>query len=163
MSHMSASALLSSARDLIARIPSWRVTASDRSAATALLDDIDRWLSDRTLTVVPGNLIEAVRAQWRDLTDVEIDTDAMTRHDERGAWVRAWLLAQSASFPLDPDRFCDALGSLPLMAREVYRLHRIEGQSLAETGRQLGLDPAVTEAQLFGALRGLHEMLYPRR
>jgi DNA-directed RNA polymerase specialized sigma24 family protein len=112
---------------------------------------------------VPGNLIEAVHVQWWDLTDVEIDRDAMTRHDERGAWVCAWLLAQPASVPLDPGQFGDALGALPLMAREVYRLHRIEGQSLAETGRQLGLDQAATEAQLFEALRGLHERLYPRR
>lgn len=70
---------------------------------------------------------------------------------------------QPARAPIDPERFREALGSLPIMAREVYRLHRIDGQSLAETGRQLGLDPATTEVQLFEALRGLHERLHSKR
>ncbi|WP_261935121.1 sigma factor-like helix-turn-helix DNA-binding protein [Sphingomonas bisphenolicum] len=151
MSQESATALLCAARDLIARIRSWRVTATDRSAAAELLDSIDRVLNDQNMTVGTEDMVEIVRAQWRDLPEVEIDSDAVTRHDQRASWVRAWLLAQPARAPIDPERFREALGSLPIMAREVYRLHRIDGQSLAETGRQLGLDPATTEVQLFEA------------
>lgn len=128
-----------------------------------LLDRIDQLLSNRESMAEPKDLVAGVSARWRDVPNVDIDTNAATRQDDRGSWVCAWLLAQPACPPIDRERFRDALDSLPLLAREVYRLHRIEGKSLAETGRQLGLDPAATEAQLFEALRGLHERLYPLR
>ncbi|MBA4091029.1 MAG: hypothetical protein C0494_10605 [Sphingobium sp.] len=163
MSQKSATALLCAARDIIARIPSWRVTATDRCAAMDLLDRIDRELNQGALSVASAEIVEGVRSQWRELPDVEIDNKPMSRHDDRGLWVRAWLLAQPAGSSIDQERFREAFGSLPIMAREVYRLHRIEGKSLAETGKQLGLDPAAAEVQLFEALRGLHERLYPKR
>lgn len=163
MSQKSATALLCATRDIISRIPSWRVTAADRCAAMDLLERIDRELNQAPLSVASAEIVEGVHSQWRDLPDVEIDKEPMSRHDDRGLWVRAWLLAQPAGAPIDQERFREALGALPIMAREVYRLHRIEGHSLAETGKQLGLDPAAAELQLFEALRGLHERLYAKR
>ena len=163
MSQMSALALLWSARNLIARIPSWRLIAADRSAALDLMDRLDLLLNGSAFSEARDDFVGEVRENWRDLPDIEVEESALTRQDERGLWVCAWLLTGPANTSLDPEEFRDALASLPLMAREVYRLHRIDWHSLEETGRQLGLDLVSAQAQLSQALRKLHERLYPGR
>ncbi|PBN41372.1 hypothetical protein SxD43FB_22125 [Sphingobium sp. D43FB] len=59
--------------------------------------------------------------------------------------------------------FLQALNSLPVMEREVYVLHRVEGRTIDEIGERLFCPTEEAEALFFAALRGLHERIYGRK
>lgn len=154
-------ALLRAARAFILRVPFWRRTNVDTCAAGDLVRGMGKLLPERVDHPAlrrQGDAVVCLPSQHRD----QVRRSEKTLHDARGIWVRAWLLAKPAPPAFQSDEFLEALDALPHMAREVYRLHRIEGMSGAEIGDQLGLEPGQVDALLFEALRRLHEQLYSR-
>lgn len=152
--------LLRDARNLLAALPSWRLDSVHRRSRDDLLIRIEHLLDRNEVAEAPAALVHDLRARWRAQADIKIDSHPIIRRDGDVIWVSAWLLGRADQSPFDAERFIIALAELPLMAREVYRLHRVQGRSLGEVARELGIATAEVETQLALALCGLHERLF---
>ncbi len=163
MSLSSARALLEAARSFIADIPPLALLNAPRRTGRMLVAQIDRYLETAPRQDVPPDVIEDMRERWRGEKGIRIEDDAMMRGDGRGIWISAWVLAGPALQPIDVQTFRQALNSLPVMEREVYVLHRVEGRTMDEIGERLSCPKEEVEALFFAALRGLHERIYGRK
>ena len=160
MSQSSALALLCAARNLIIGFPSWRLTAVDRAGVRDMVGRIDELLKAAEIVDVPVGRAVALPAHWQEMPGVRLDKGPIACADIQGLWISAWLLVGSAVERPTVEQFKDALAVLPIMAREVYMLHRVEGLGLADAAKRLGLRPEEAEMQLSEALRCLHRLLY---
>ena len=155
-----ATALLQAARDFIAVIPPLALLNGPRRSGQRLVADIDRFLVEAPWQEAPPDIVEEVRARWRGEATIHVDDHAVMRSNTQGLWIGAWVRVGSSVQPLDGQQFRQALDSLPLMQREVYILHRVEGRTLEEIAKRLGLTALEIEALFFAALRGLHAAIY---
>tara|TARA_R110000868_G_scaffold89729_3_gene249618 strand:+ start:925 stop:1419 length:495 start_codon:yes stop_codon:yes gene_type:complete len=163
MSLSSARALLEAARSFIADIPPLALLNAPRRTGRMLVARIDRYLETAPRQDAPRDVIKETRERWRGEAGIRIDDDAMMRGDGRGIWISAWVLAGPAVQSFDRATFLQALNSLPVMEREVYVLHRVEGRTIDEIGERLFCPTEEAEALFFAALRGLHERIYGRK
>lgn len=155
-------ALLAAARAFITDIPPLALLNAPRRTAKKLVADIDRLLASASSRQASPEIIDEARSRWTD-EGIRIDDDAIMQADARGFWVSAWLLAAPAVPAIETLAFREALERLPLMEREVYLLHRVDGRSLDEIAERLGVARTDTEALFFNALRHLHERIYGDR
>lgn len=160
MSQSSALALLCAARNLIARFPLWRLTASDRAGVRDMVARIDELLKAAEIVDVSVERAVGLPSHWQETPDVRLDDGPIVRVNSQGVWISAWLLVGPARESPTTEQFEDALALLPVMAREVYMLHRVEGLALKNVARRLGLRLEEVELQLSEALRCLHRLLY---
>ncbi|MDX3908199.1 MAG: sigma factor-like helix-turn-helix DNA-binding protein [Sphingobium sp.] len=164
MTHQaSASALLQAARDFIAEIPPLALLNAPRRSGRKLVEDIDRLLDTLPWKAALPDILEETRERWQDEHRVRIDNDATMRSDAKGLWISAWVLAGPPVQSLDPQQFRKALDTLPVMQREVYVLHRIEGQPLSKIADRLGLTVGQSTALFVAALRSLHGAIHGRQ
>lgn len=154
--------LLSAARTLLEAIPEWRLGTHHRRLRERLVGQIDSLFAENGIIDFPAAVMHDLRARYRSQTDIKIDMYPVMRREGEVLWVSAWLSVRPPAVAFGSEQFKTALGALPLMAREVYRLHLIEGRCLQEVARKLGLTGAEVEGQLALALRGLHEQLFSR-
>lgn len=155
-----ATALLQAARDFIGEIPPLALLNGPRRNGQRLVADIDRFLVEALWQEAPPDIVEGVRARWRGEATIQVDDHAVMCSNSQGLWISAWVRVGSCVQSLDGQQFRQALNSLPLMQREVYVLHRVEGRPLEEIAERLGLPLPEIEALFFAALRGLHAKIY---
>ncbi|MEG8222335.1 hypothetical protein OSJ57_17155 [Sphingomonas sp. HH69] len=160
MSRSSARALLEAARSFIADIPPLVLLNAPRRTGRMLVAQIDRYLDTAPRQDAPPVVIEDARERWRSEAGIRIEDDAMMRADGRGVWISAWVLTGPALQPTEPETFRQALNSLPVMEREVYVLHRVEGRTMDEIAQRLSCTVENAEALFFAALRGLYERIH---
>jgi len=160
MSRSSARALLEAAHSFIADIPPLVLLNAPRRTGRMLVAQIDRYLDTAPRQDAPPDVIEDARERWRSEAGIRIEDDAMMRADGRDIWISAWVLTGPALQPTEPETFRQALNSLPVMEREVYVLHRVEGRTMDEIAQRLSCTVENAEALFFAALRGLHERIY---
>jgi DNA-directed RNA polymerase specialized sigma24 family protein len=158
----SAWALLLAARDFIDAIPPLALLNAPRRSGRMLVAKIDRLLSIESWRDAPEDAVAEARQRWQQEKAIRIDDSAVMLADAKGLWVSAWLLLEYPTCPIAVDRFKQALESLPPMPREAYKLHRIEGRTMAEVAQQLGLSDHETEAHMSEALYGLHTRQWRR-
>lgn len=153
-------ALLKAARDFIAAIPPLALLNAPRRSGRMLVAEIDRFLDNAPSQEVPSDIVEEARDRWRESAAIRIDDDASMRSDAKGLWISAWVLAGPPVQSAGTRQFRQALDSLPLLQREVYILHRVEGRTLDDIAQRLGLTLEDTQAQFFAALRSLHAAIH---
>ncbi|CAN5221060.1 hypothetical protein BH11PSE5_BH11PSE5_23990 [soil metagenome] len=139
------------------------LSAGTPSKSVAVVAKIDALIARAGVNTAPGDLVEELRARWRPVAAVRFEEAAVMQADASGLWVSAWLLTPQGTPPLALQTFKAALAALPLMAREVYTLHRMDGCSFDEIADRLGLAPSDVEKLFFEALRTLHLQIYPCR
>ncbi|MEJ7934467.1 sigma factor-like helix-turn-helix DNA-binding protein [Sphingobium sp. AN558] len=153
-------ALLREAREFIDAIPPLALLNAPRRSGRMLVAKIDNLFAAKSWQKASVEAVDEVRARWGQESAIRVDDGAITQADAAGLWVSGWLLAGRAADSIDVEAFRRALDSLPLMAREVYQLHRIEGRALGEVAQRLGMSSDEVETLLFVALRGLHARIY---
>ncbi len=163
MSLSSARALLEAARSFIADIPPLALLNAPRRTGRMLMARIDRYLETAPRQDAPPDVIADTRERWRGEAGIRIEDDAMMRGDGRGIWISAWVRAGPAVQSFDRTTFLQALHDLPVMEREVFILHRVEGRTMEEIGERLSCPTEDAEALFFAALRGLHARIYGRK
>ena len=156
-------ALLRESREFINAIPPLALLNAPRRGGRMLVAKIDDLLATQSWQNASAEAVEEVRTRWGHESAIRVDDNAITQADAAGLWVSGWLLAARAADPVDVEAFRRALDSLPLMAREVYRLHRVEGRGLDEVAQRLGMFSHEVETLLFAALRGLHAHIHGGR
>lgn len=152
--------LLRASRNLLTALPSWRLGSGHRRSRRELVIRIDNLLDQNGVADVPAGLLHDLRARWRAQADIKIDSHPTIMRDGDDIWISAWLLGRPDWSRFDAGQFMAALADLPLMAREVYRLHRVLGRPLDEVALELGITMADAEAQMALALYGLHDRLF---
>lgn len=151
---------LRAAQAIIATISFDGLGAEERQDCSAVAACINHLLSHVAGATASPAIVAALRMRWREQPAVRIDEGALARIEPTGLWVMGWLLAEEVPEPIEEGAFNVALGALPVMAREVYLLHRVDGREMSDIAFRLGLAPVEVERLLFDALRGLHKHIY---
>ncbi|WP_416463852.1 RNA polymerase sigma factor [Sphingomonas sp. VDB2] len=159
MFHSSVQELLQAARDFIADIPPLALLNAPRRRGRKLVIDIDQVLAAAPWKAAPVDLLEDARKHWQGRA-IQIDDDAVMRADAAGLWVGAWVLAAPPITTISTIGFRTALDALPIMEREVYVLHRVEGRPFSYLAERLGITIGQAETLLLNALHQLHVAIY---
>jgi RNA polymerase sigma-70 factor (ECF subfamily) len=115
--------------------------------------------------ILANNLADAVRGMARAKRDV--NRERPLEHEVAGSFsrVEGWLAAVQSS-PSQQTvraeelvRLADGLATLPPAQRDAIVLHHLQGQTLAEVGRQLDKTPAAVAGLLHRGLKQLRELM----
>lgn len=98
-----------------------------------------------------SDLINSTRAVWASDPRVRIDDAPGMRVAQDGLWIAAWLLGGAR--PIDPKCLANAVGSLPLLTREIYLLHQRYRLDERVIAHRLGLNEAEVRHELATAFR----------
>lgn len=126
----------------------------------ALAAIIDAHLSDAGLIEPAQDIIDIARRRWGAEGRVRIDATPAVRLAHDGIWVSAWLSCGEkivAGETLQGERLQSAIAALPIMTREVFILHRIEGLDIPDIANRLALRPSAVRRHFANALIGMLE------
>jgi len=144
----------------------WRAVASRLTAAqlrrwrrsgAPSLTRVDEYPASSLPAPAFSDLVDSTRAVWAGDPRVRIDDMPQMRVAHDGLWIAAWLLG--GVLPIDPERLAVAIGSLPLLPREIYLLHQRDRLDETAIAHRLGLHEAEVSRELATAFRLLDEAL----
>ena len=133
-----ATAILDASR-LLERCSQPSLSSGDRHSCARMASRLRNLLAERT-GAVPDDVASAAEARWAKHPGVKLELPIKMRTDEDGVFVLGWLRAAEPLDRRDGAMALEAaLAAMPVVAREVFVLHRRDDLSFEAIAGRLAL------------------------